>query len=246
MNINRLPISVCMTTYNSERFLSIQIDSILKQLLDSDELIIVDDASRDSTLEILSLYNDPRIRIYQNNQNLREIKSFEKAIFLASNEFIFLADHDDEWTTNRLEVMMKEFTADKKVVFGNINNFSMSKDIIVSKSVKLEKSDEDLTIRNLIKILTGRNGYYGCALAFKKEIRDEILPFPKHVESHDLYIALYGVLNKTICHCEEVVINRRITLNNISLKYRSLILKIKSRFYLILNVIKILLIKVKK
>lgn len=56
--------SVCMATYNGEKFLREQIDSIIAQLDESDELIISDDGSNDATLDILYSYNDSRIKIF--------------------------------------------------------------------------------------------------------------------------------------------------------------------------------------
>ena len=57
-------ISVCMATYNGERFIKEQIDSILPQLSQDDELIISDDGSTDRTLEIIASYKDERIKVF--------------------------------------------------------------------------------------------------------------------------------------------------------------------------------------
>ena len=63
-------ISVCMATYNGERFIKEQIDSILPQLSEDDELIISDDGSTDRTLEIIASYKDKRIKVFHHHKNL--------------------------------------------------------------------------------------------------------------------------------------------------------------------------------
>ena len=75
-------IGIAMTTYNGERFLREQIDSILNQTYTDFELIICDDVSSDSTVDILNEYaqKDSRIHIIQNEKNLGFLKNFEKAI----------------------------------------------------------------------------------------------------------------------------------------------------------------------
>jgi len=66
-------ISVCMATYNGEAFLKKQVDSILSQLSEEDELVVSDDGSTDSTIEILKLYNDSRIKIYNHESKKKSI-----------------------------------------------------------------------------------------------------------------------------------------------------------------------------
>ena len=82
-------ISVCMACYQGENYIKEQIDTILPQLNETDELIIIDDHSSDGTGQIVQELNDPRIRYVFNEKNLGVNRSFEKAIRMAKNEFIF-------------------------------------------------------------------------------------------------------------------------------------------------------------
>ena len=97
-------ISVCIATYNGEKVLKRQIDSILSQLGDSDEIIISDDGSKDRTLEVLANYDDKRIKIFHHQKRPEDKHSaeivahnFENAIEHAQGDYIFIADQDDEW-----------------------------------------------------------------------------------------------------------------------------------------------------
>ena len=100
-------ISIAMTTYNGEKYLAEQLDSILSQTHTDWELIICDDCSTDSTWQILQEYaqKDSRIKIYKNEQNLGFKKNFEKAIGLCTGDYIALSDQDDVWFPEHLSLL---------------------------------------------------------------------------------------------------------------------------------------------
>ena len=94
-----------MTTYNGEKYLREQIDSILNQTYKDIELVICDDGSTDSTREILKEYEakDKRVRIFFNETNLGFKKNFEKAASLCRGDYIAFSDQDDIWLPFKLE-----------------------------------------------------------------------------------------------------------------------------------------------
>ena len=71
-----MEVIVCMATYNGEKFIKKQLVSILDELEQHDELVIVDDCSKDQTVQIIKSFNDNRIKLYINNINHRELFSF--------------------------------------------------------------------------------------------------------------------------------------------------------------------------
>jgi len=99
-------ISVCMATYNGEKYIYDQLQSILTQLSENDEVIISDNYSSDKTIEIIELFNDPRIKIYFLKKG-KSIKNFENALLHASRDYIFLADQDDIWLPGKVQIMME-------------------------------------------------------------------------------------------------------------------------------------------
>ena len=104
--------SVALCTYNGEKYIKYQLDSILNQTVPIDEIIICDDGSTDSTISILNSYREqyPSIfKIHTNENNLRSVKNFEKAISLCSNEFIFLSDQDDIWADHKVKIHLDFF-----------------------------------------------------------------------------------------------------------------------------------------
>ena len=90
-----------MTTFNGEKFIETQLNSILSQLDRDDEVIICDDGSTDKTLSIIASLNDPRINLFHNSfRNV--ILNFESALEKAKGEYIFLSDQDDIWYENKV------------------------------------------------------------------------------------------------------------------------------------------------
>jgi glycosyltransferase involved in cell wall biosynthesis len=95
-------ISVCIATYNGEKYIRQQLGSILCQIGESDEIIISDDSSSDRTVEIIKTFDDKRIRLLENNRFHSPAYNFENALEKATGDIIFLSDQADIW----LEVMV--------------------------------------------------------------------------------------------------------------------------------------------
>lgn len=192
--------SVCMATYNGSEFIKRQLDSIVQQLDTTDEVIIVDDNSTDGTTKIiLDNYSSNQVKLIKNNKNIGSIGSFEKAMSKASGEFIFLADQDDIWFDNKVEVMMDLFKTgadlivhDAIVVNGNLEEIDESWNHYNHNHVTSS------IIKNTIK-----NGYTGCMMAFRNTILREVLPFPKKIEMHDQWIAQVSMKNNKSIVCLE-------------------------------------------
>ncbi|MGN0728895.1 glycosyltransferase [Treponema sp.] len=104
-----MKVSIALATYNGEKYLREQLNSILSQSIQDFELIACDDCSTDSTLQILNEYveKDIRIKVFANEKNLGFKKNFEKAILLCSGDYIALSDQDDIWTEKHLQVLLE-------------------------------------------------------------------------------------------------------------------------------------------
>ena len=100
-------ISVILPTYNGEKYLAETLESVLNQTYTNLEIIIVDDCSTDSTIDIIKSYNDERIKLYVNEKNLGIGDNTNKALSLATGEFIMMQDHDDISSPSRAELQLK-------------------------------------------------------------------------------------------------------------------------------------------
>lgn len=239
-------ISVCMATYNGSAYVVDQINSILNQLIDGDELIIIDDSSSDNTREKILDFKSPKINLIVNSKNLGVNCSFEKAIKAAKKEYIFLADQDDIWLDNRIEIMMDSLR-DENVNLVSGNSIFVDELMNTMKYTigDLEDKDSSFMIKNLVKIFKGTAGYYGCAMGFKKDLTNLIIPFPKYIESHDLWIAKASILDNKSRHLEDKVLYRRIHGENASVIERPLNKKIRSRWIFLMSILELIKRKLK-
>jgi len=233
-----LKISVCMATYNGDRYISEQLISILKQLNIEDEVIIIDDNSDDTTTQIIENLNDSRIHLYKNKKNKGYIFSFARAIALAKNEIIFLSDQDDIWILGRKVSMIRELeNSGKMLVSSNFIIVDPDGNNETGTKYHLKQTDSNNNIKNILKIFSVTKNYFGCAMAFKKELKNIILPIPNFVESHDLWIAMAANILHSNWHMEGITLKKRIHGNNVSVYNRSLIDKINSRIIFIKSII---------
>jgi glycosyltransferase involved in cell wall biosynthesis len=184
-----------MATYNGEKFIKEQIDSIIAQLGDKDEIIISDDGSSDSTIEIAESYQDSRIKIFQNSfKNL--ILNFEFALKQAKGDYIFLSDQDDIWLPNKVEVC-KKYLISFDIVVSNCKVVNQDLQVINKSFFELNNTKKGL-FSNLIK-----NSYLGCCLAFRKELLSKALPFPRSIPMHDIWLGFVSELFYKINFIEE-------------------------------------------
>lgn len=180
----RPAISVCMASYNGERFIKEQIDSVLAQLMDHDELIVIDDASTDATVDLLESFRDPRIKFYKNDANVGVVATFERAIARAAGEIIFLCDQDDIWHPDKVEIMSSALHGNYVAVVSDCELVD-EQGVVFAPSFRSLRGSRGGIIWNLF-----RNGYLGCAMCFRASLREVILPFPRGIAMHDEWIGL--------------------------------------------------------
>lgn len=179
-------ISVAMATYNGDKYIKKQINSILENLNDNDELIISDDGSTDETIKIVNEISkiDNRVKIFEGPHNGVK-KNFANAIEKCTGDYIFLSDQDDIWKENKVKIVMSYFKKENCM-------------LIQHDAVVVDKDEKEMIpsffefrkcktgiIRNIYK-----NRYIGCCMAFDKKLKKYILPIPNNIEMHDQWIGI--------------------------------------------------------
>src|SRR4051812_32745176 len=96
-------VSVLIPAYNSGRFLTEAVESILAQTTADWELIVIDDASTDGTPERLASCNDARLVRLRNPTNLGQVRSINRGLAVARGRYVACLDHDDVAEPGRLE-----------------------------------------------------------------------------------------------------------------------------------------------
>lgn len=207
-------VSVCMAAYNGARHIEEQIVSILSELGANDELIVVDDCSTDGTSSIITGIGDSRIRLVEAAKNRGYVRTFERALGEARGNYVFLSDQDDIWLPGRVELMISAMDG-KHVVVSNCEHFDGPAGSF--HALRLRAKDSNHVLRNILGIVVGYRLHWGCAMALRKELLEQVLPFPSYMhESHDQWIAMVGNVNRSIVYMEENTILHRLHGDNVT------------------------------
>lgn len=231
-------ISVCIATYNGERYIKEQLESILKQLGDNDEVVISDDGSKDRTHDIIQSFNDRRIIFLINKGTHGFTHNFENALINAKGDYIFLSDQDDVWVDSKVEDTMSVLK---------------DYDFVVSDCITVDKNMRILQ-NSRFKAFNMKSGFFnhliksrflGCCMAFRRSVLNASIPFPKNdfLVEHDIWIAAVAFLYFKSKLIENPLIYYRRHGNNVSeggfTKGYSTFIKLKKRIYRLVKLIQI-------
>lgn len=175
-------VSIAMATYNGAEYIGDQLKSILVQTRKPDELIVSDDISTDSTIEILNEFKNTApfpVHIFKNEKQLGFAQNFNNALMNTTGDIVFLSDQDDYWFDNKIETIIGLFQHTKQSVILN--------DAVITDS-KLNSTD----FTQLGQIRSGKlsDSLYvlGCCAAIRKSFLKICLPIPEGYSSHDGWI----------------------------------------------------------
>lgn len=184
MDFSSLTVSVAMATYNGEAYIEEQIVSILNQISEKDEIIISDDGSTDNTLNIILKYSMlyPQVKLI-NGPSKGIVKNFENAILNCKNDIIFLSDQDDVWVNSKIKKILDIFENNDNI-FLILHNANIMCGTELTNIKLIEKYREGW-INNILK-----SSYWGCCMAFRKEIISSFIPFDDKEIAHDQIIGL--------------------------------------------------------
>ena len=244
--MNNFKASIILASYNGERYIVQQLESILTQMELNDELIIIDDCSNDNSISLIKKlfekYYILNTFLFINKKNLGPKKSFEEGLKRATKDIIVLSDQDDVWIKGRLKkikINLNSFdfcTLNSYLWDGNNDlkeSFPLTFDIMPpSRSI----------IKNIIK-----PSFIGCHLAFKSKYLKYIIPFPTFVYMHDMYIGIFAILSKSLLVDSSPSMYYRRHPNCYTPIKTSLLFKvlIRLRYFVTMIFVKILLLKSK-
>lgn len=214
-------ISVAMTTYNGEKYIKKQIESILNQSLKVDEIIICDDCSSDNTLSIVNNYP---VKIIKNKTQLGFKSNFKKAIKNCSGDYIFLCDQDDIWNTFKVEKMISIINSNPNIqVLASSFDYIDSNDKVIKINEKKNYSNNNLyphkvQKNQLVNIsfddLILANFFQGCSLVMTKNMKDYYINHFDNSIPHDWLLNLYASVNNSLYFYNDSLFYYRIHSNN--------------------------------
>ncbi len=179
-------ISIAMATYNGEKFIIEQLDSIINQSYKNIEIIICDDNSNDKTVEILKSYCKKfPLTIIQNKINLGIVKSFEISLKNCKGEYIVLSDQDDIFLPKKIEILFDNIK-DSLLIHSDSIIIDQEKNILFDSHFDSFKSKNKTYFMDYII----GNNVTGNSVLIKKDLVRYAIPFPKYIRIHDHYLAI--------------------------------------------------------
>lgn len=203
-------ISVCMATYNGEKYVRQQVDSILCQLSAEDELIVSDDGSKDDTLAIIESFSDPRVHIFINEGNHGFVGNFSNALSRAKGDYIFLSDQDDYWMPGKVKTALGYLTSGIDLVIHN---------------AELVDGEGQLLGNDYYSCMHNKTGFWaniwktrtlGCCMCFNRKVLEKSMPMPKHIVAHDYWIGMIALKHFKVKFIEDKLLCYRRHGGNVS------------------------------
>lgn len=208
-------IDILLATYNGEKYVGEQIESILTQTYKNINLIISDDKSQDNTRKIIEEYakKDQRITIFFQEENLGYIKNFEFLIKQVKSNYFMLSDQDDVWLPEKVEKSIKKLKeenadlafGDLEVVDQSLHTIYPSFNDFMKLTRKINKCKNSYEMNYLYNCVTG------CTLFAKSKTIQDFMPIPANSKYvvHDHWIALMTSLHGKLAYIPEKLIKYR-------------------------------------
>jgi len=206
-----------MATFNGEKYIIKQLQSLFTQYRLPDEIIIVDDYSTDSTLELINNYfienkSSINVTIIQNDKNLGVVNTFKRALNLSSGELLFLCDQDDIFEKQKIKIA-EEFFQKRKDIKIFISGYRLidENEKFLSKK-RWRGKNKLLKIDDLLK----GNQFPGCTIAFRAELKSFFNLMNDAVFIHDWFLLLLSIIYypKSIYFYSKPLVNYRIHSSN--------------------------------
>lgn len=182
---NNLLVSIALCTYNGDKYLAEQLDTLVNQTYPNIEIIVVDDCSVDNSFSILQGYaaRYPQFKICQNKNNLGFVKNFERAVSLCTGDLIALCDQDDLWHPQKIELQVNAIN-DSVLIYHDsefIHQDGSSMNKKMSDLMNLYRGDQPT-------VFLFFNCVSGHAILMKRELLNAALPLKENY-FHDWWLA---------------------------------------------------------
>jgi glycosyltransferase involved in cell wall biosynthesis len=226
----QLSLSIALATYNGERYLREQLDSIARQTRLPEELVIFDDASVDSTSVIVRDFARCApfvVRFHKNSERLGSTRNFEAAIRACNGDIIFLCDQDDVWYQDKMVLIEACFTNDPGTgaVFTNAdvvdqNLHSMGLRLWSAKTVRFTPKEQvQVAVGDAFGVLLKHCAVTGATMAFRSTYRNLVLPM-SDIWVHDAWMAiLIAATSKLIALPMPLIAYRQHSANQIGITH---------------------------
>ncbi len=218
-------ISVAMATYNGEKFITQQLDSILSQTHPVDEIVIKDDISKDGTAQLIETYIrekglENKIHFKVNDINLGYASNFMSALRQTKGDYVFFCDQDDIWPADRVESMLSALEKEPLALMigSEFEPFKCSEDAPDVPRWELSKFKNDGSMEKLS--FNSKNifiGCQGCTMAMRRSFIEKIDKYWYEGWAHDEFVWKLALAMEGLYFYHSVTLKRRLHANNVTL-----------------------------
>ena len=205
MSVSAPPVSIAMATYNGEKYIAKQLESIVNQTYGNIEIVIADDHSTDNTVSIIREFQKKYswIKLIVKDSNSGVSKTFEQAISNCNGEYIAISDQDDIWELNKIEILLNELK-DEDAVYSNSllvdgNGKSLNKEFKSLMNLQSYYSGAPFLLGNTLP---------GHSILMKANFAKRILPFPEKI-MFDRWIVFCAAANNGIKYADSPLVKYR-------------------------------------
>lgn len=228
-------VEILMATYNGEKYLYEQIESILNQSYENWILLIRDDKSEDSTVSIIEEYEkkDSRIRLLRDRKgNLGFVKNFEELLKNSQEEFVMFSDQDDYWEKDKIKNYIQILQKDEKL--SQIPLLIHSNSFICDKELKIVK--EKFVDSSIASEKNGNSYFFsyvvqGSTVMINRKLKEICIPFLSSVTLHDRYFHLISEFFGKRIFIDKSLMKYRQHMNNEIGARRNILQKILKKRY---------------
>ena len=192
-------IDILLATYNGEKYLREQLESILSQSYQNFHLLIRDDGSSDNTLSVINTFINQfpsKISLVEDSEHLGVHKCFSKLLSLSKAPYVMFADQDDVWLKDKVLMTFQKMN-ELEIQFGKNKPLLVHGDLIVVDKNLKEIAPSFWSYTKLkpregsyLNRLIVQNEVTGCTLMMNHSLRDKVYPIPSESIMHDWWIAL--------------------------------------------------------
>lgn len=213
---------VALATYNGERYLGAMLDSLTRQTRKPDKIFAVDDASTDTTVQILEAFKKQPMAIIRQERNCGVTANFSTAIEAAlaectDEDFIALADQDDIWLPEKLEILEREIGG-ADLVFGDAEVIDANGNVTADSWRRLAGLPTELSFKAR---LTSQTNVTGCMSLCRVGMLKRALPIPPQTFLHDEWFGIFAANGAGVKATPKKVIQYRLhDSNTIGLRHK--------------------------
>ena len=227
-------ITILLATYNGEKYISHQLDSLLKQSYSNWHLLIRDDHSTDHTPVIIDQYcklYPNKISVVENISSDRgSISNFNALLNAATDAaYMMFCDQDDEWMNNKIEVTYRKMQ-ELEHQYGKDCPIMVFTDFLyVDESMNVIESKRNFTVNRFKNIgfsqMLVQNPAYGCTTMINRALAEKVAAIPLQAENHDYWVALVAAAFGKLYYLSQKTILYRQHASNVSGNYNNSSLK---------------------